>query len=184
MVGDFLIKRTLILALVALAAALGLASCGGGSDNGEKSEPAARAGTEGITIPFWDNGPREISKTQYLKRANAVCQEGRDQMPESFGGRFRNVSHGKLYDEATSDIFLPGVQLWFDDVAYIGAPPGDKPQVEALLIAMQRAVYKSEKAQPILFSGDLIGEFAESNRLVRAYGLRSCLVEGAPFQPR
>jgi len=49
-----------------------------------------------------------------------------------------------------------------------------------LLTAMQRAVYASE-AQHIVFSGQLIAQFADSNRLASDYGLDSCLVEGVRF---
>ncbi len=176
-----MIKWILILGGVTLAAVAGYAGCGSGSDDKGSPISTTTAASAGITIPFWPNGhPKSIGKTLYLKRANNVCQRGRNQMPRSFEGRYRNVNRGKLYTEATANIFLPGIQLWFDDIAYLGAPSGDKAQVEKLLTAMQRAVYASE-AQHIDFSGQLIAQFAESNRLVRDYGLDSCLVEGTPF---
>lgn len=176
-----MIKRTLILGGLVLAAIAGFVGCGSGDKNGESTTTTTTAASTGIAIPFWPNGqPKSIGKALYLKRANNVCQRGRNQMPRSFEGRYRHVNRGKIYTEATANIFLPGVQLWFDDIAYLGAPPGDQAQVEKLLTAMQRAVYASE-AQHIDFSGQLIAQFAESNRLVRRYGLDSCLVEGAPF---
>jgi len=170
----------LTLLFVGLLFVAGHAGCGEDTDS-ESSATTIPAAD--ITIPFWDNGPRSISRVDYLKRANAICQRGRNQMPRSFEERYRGVSSGKLYDEATSGVFLPGIQLWFDDIAYLGAPPGDRSKVEDLLIAMQRGVYESEEAQPIFSPEELKSHFAESNRLTGAYGLASCLVEGVPFEP-
>lgn len=162
-----------------LAAVAGYAGCGDSNKEGETS--ATTAASTDISIPFWPYGhPKSIDKALYLERANDICQRGRNEMPKGFDGRYRNVNSGKNYTEATENIFLPGIQLWFDDIAYLGAPPGEKAQVEKFLTAMQRAVYASE-AQHIDFSRQLIAQFADSNRLARAYGLDSCLVEGTPF---
>ncbi len=152
-----------------------LVGCGGGSD--DSATKTASSSEPSVTIPW---GPKSFGRAEYIKRAEQVCKEGRTSMPTSFRGRYRNVNSGKLYTEATSNIFLPGIQLWFDDVAYLGAPPGEKPQVAELLTAMQRAVYASE-AQHIVSSGQLIAQFAHYNQLAREYGLNRCLVEGVPF---
>jgi hypothetical protein len=155
-----------------------VAGCGSGGGGGSNEANESSAPSEPSVVIPW--GPRSFGKNEYIKRANRVCQESRTFIPTSYEGRFRNVNSGKLYAEATTGIFLPQIQVWFDDISYLGAPPHDKPQIEDLLTTMQLAIYDSEK-QPILSSRELSDRFAEYNRLAHAYRLNRCLVENPPF---
>lgn len=161
-----------------LLAAIAIAACapgcgGGGGDTSSQAQPAKQK----VVIP-WGSG--SVSKAEYVKRASGVCEKSWKGMLESFQQRYQSVTHGEKFAEASQNIFLTGMQFWFDDISYIGAPKGEKDRIEALLTALQLAVFQGEE-EHIVSTGQFSATFAEFNRLARQYGLNSCLVHKTSF---
>ena len=161
---------------IALAIAAIAAGCGGGSD--ATGDPSTSEGSTAVIPPVKTSS---ISKAEYIPRANKVCDESWESMLESFASRYHSATKGKPFVEASENIFLPSMQFWFDDISYIGAPEGEKDQVENMLESLQLAVYKGEE-QPVSSPKQLVAIFADFSHLAGQYGLDSCLVEESSFE--
>ncbi len=160
--------------MISIVAAVG---CGSDDSAGSPGVAAANSGSPDVNIPW---GPESLNRAEYTRRANGVCKESWEQMLESFAQRYQSETTAKKFTEASKNIFLPGMQFWFDDISYLGAPPGEKEQVETILTAIQLAVFSGQK-QTALSPKQLATIFSESNRLVHGHGLDSCRVSETSF---
>lgn len=155
---------------VALASAATL-GCGSGSSN----EASVTSG------PRTSVTTSSVSKTEYINRANGVCEKSWAIALPSFQRRYKSTLHGKAFNAASQNIFLPSLQLQFDDIQYIGAPDGDERQVEEMIGALQLAVYRGEE-QIVSSPRQMVHIFAKFSRLAIQYGIDSCPVEEATFK--
>ena len=123
---------------------------------------------------------------RYVERANKICERSWRQMHERFA-RFRqeqspHTSDEEVFEEASQNIFLAGMQFWFDDISWIGVPKGDERGVEGMLDTMQQAIFDGQE-QDISTPAQLVAVFDSYNQLAQQYGVDSCLVEAASFEP-
>lgn len=103
-------------------------------------------------------------------------------MRTSFKQRYKGILEGKPFAAASKNIFLPSLQIQFDDIQYIGAPEGEEAQVEEMIGALQLAVFSAQE-QTVSSPAQMAKIFADFNRLALAYGLDSCPVEEDTFAP-
>jgi hypothetical protein len=159
-----------VLLLAVGAMILAVSGCGDGDSDANDTANLAE-----VLIPW---GP---SKYGYIQEANKTCKENWAQVQRSFAERYRHVSHGARFNEAAQNIFLPSLQLVFDDISYLGAPGNDKPQIEKILIALQLAVFKGQD-EGVSSSRQLGTLFSKFNRLASQYDLNACLVVPHHFE--
>jgi hypothetical protein len=117
-----------------------------------------------------------LTKTEWLKKANAICKKGNQQInagaqkvfPKSKG----KPSPAELNKFATGTL-IPSVQSQIDQINALGAPKGDEAKVTAILNSAQAALDKGKK-DPALLTTNGPGPFKKTNQLSTAYGLTTC----------
>ena len=135
---------------LALVTALALAGCGGGGDG------------------------KHLSKAEYLRRGNAICKRGHDELNRRAQAQFSaSPSPNEIVDfgRATG---IPIVEREINGIAALDAPKGDEGKVKKLVSDAQAALVKV-KADPQLFiASGSASPFAQANREAKAYGLIEC----------
>lgn len=180
--------RTL-LALIggALVAAALVAGCGGGDDgdteNGAQSADNASA-TEGEAGSADGNGSgsgeelssKTISKKAFVKRGNAVCEATVGRVTAKAAPTLQEASDEDRIateEELVESVFIPSLQTEVEQLAELGAPAGDRAQVEAILAAIQKVVDDSE-ADPAAAVAAKGNQYAGAARVADRYGLTEC----------
>jgi len=117
-----------------------------------------------------------LTKAEFLKKGNAICKKGNDQINKAaqkvFLNRKTKPSKAQLNTFATGTL-IPSVQSQINGVKALGAPKGDEAKVNAIITTAQAALDKA-KTDPILLTGSKHDPFAKSNKLAKAYGLTVC----------
>jgi hypothetical protein len=150
-------NRLIPLVLVVLGLALVGAGCGGG-DNKSGS-----------------TGSSSISKTEFVRKGNAICAAGNKEIEaqaRKIFGPHKKPSKSETKQFA-SRVLLPSVQKQVDQIRALGAPAGDEAKVKAILDAAQQGVDKG-KQDPLVLMKQNAGPFKKANALARAYGLKVC----------
>jgi len=145
-------RRVLALGLVGAGLAF-FAGCGGG---GDRTVPAS-----------------SLSKAAYAKRADEICAKGRLRalryQPSPGGGQTAEAAH-----QAIEASVLPAIQEVVDELYELGAPGGQKGQIEAFLAAFQEDVDAGEALATPTFNR-LQRTMAPSGKLARGAGLQDCV---------
>jgi hypothetical protein len=163
-----------VLAVVAI-----ISGCGGSSSDavgGSVNRPSEPAPELPLALV-------SLSKTQYLAQANAICRRSWADMLTKFARR-RNGFEGdeaQLFAFSSRNSFLPHIQFWVDDIAYLGAPEGEPEPYEGVLEVLQAAVYEGERRR-ISSPAQFAAIFADFNRRARQVGFDDCLVEEDSFR--
>lgn len=158
--------RHLVVSTIAVAlAAAAFAGCGDDS-NGSSSSG--------------DNGSIEtssLSKTQFIKRADAIC--ARDELLgpiTSYMTRYENSgpSQPELAADAVQKTLVPSLQEQINDIRSLGAPAGDEDEIEAFLVTFEGNLDSLTKLQRLSLNPQLESILKPSQKLALAYGLESC----------
>ncbi len=159
-------KRFLVLLAGILAGSLLVVGCGSGGDNGESSESTA-----------------SLSKAQFLKQGNAICEEGSKSINAEFEefSKENNLSETKeppkpVHEEAVEEILIPAISSQIEEVKALGTPEGDEGELEKLLTAEEEVLEEAEENPTSLF--ETSAKQKEANKLASEYGLTACGEEG------
>lgn len=143
-------KRNLLWLLgLTVAAALIVAGCGGGGD---------------------DSSTSSLSKSEWIAKADAICQQGNQEIEQAARQQFGNQKPTAAdVQQFATQTALPNTQSQIDKIKALGAPSGDEDQVNKILGAVQADIDKAKAA------GDMENStFADANALARQYGLKVC----------
>jgi hypothetical protein len=117
-----------------------------------------------------------LSKAEFLKRGNAICRRGNQEINRAAQKIFPN-SHARpnQADEKkfATNTLIPSVQGQIDGIKALGAPKGDESKVKAIVTSAQTALEKGKK-NPLLLTSNKQDPFANTNKLAKAYGLTVC----------
>jgi len=153
-------RRTALFVAILM---VGLAAAGcGSSSNSSTSTTAA------------------LTKPQFLKQGNAICEKGNQQInaaAQKLFGKNKQPSKADATKFAT-DTLIPSVQSSIDGLKALGAPKGDEAKVNAIITSAQAALDKFKK-DPALVASNKAHPFKQSNKLARDYGLKVCGSAGA-----
>jgi hypothetical protein len=166
----------LSLAILAALAALA-AGCGGSSH--EARIYSVEADTTMTTA--------STAKARYVPRINRICRKVWPVIFRNWTEYVRSTDRGKnespreRFAGAARTPLIAGVTYYiFDRIHTIGAPPGDKREVEKIIGAMQSASERGEKKLvPVNTIAQVAELYGKYNRLARAYGFDDCLVNEA-----
>ena len=179
-----------IFALIALAAIVLLAGCGGGSDGGSGSEStasSAEAASGGETNAL--GGEEEIGgessqskeaaspeKKAFIRAADALClKTGKRVFAE-----LENLIPESGIEDATPDelaeIFaravVPNLEKEIEELPTLGMPAEDTEQVEEVLASLQSDINRGREDPPTFMQeGD---PFEATQELALAYGFKVC----------
>jgi hypothetical protein len=145
--------------LLAVAALLASAGCGGASDG------------ESTTAP---------TKAQFLRRANAICARGTKEFARGdvafwnrHGGARSNASQA-LTNELELTVVLPIRKRELREIRALGNPRGDEPYVEKMLAAWEDGIHTGEEEPARLDSAGPNYAFYKSYSMGNDYGLTKC----------
>jgi hypothetical protein len=140
-------------AILALSAVLALgaiaAGCGGGDD---------------------DSSTSDLTKAEWIAKADAICQQGNQAINQAAKQQFGNQkpSAAEVQKFAT-ETALPNTQSQVNQIKALGAPAGDEDQVNKILDTVQADIDKAKAA------GDIEeNTFADGDALAKQYGLKVC----------
>jgi hypothetical protein len=172
--GFFLSIRGFFLA-AALGAAVLAAGCGSSDSSSETSETSSEKPTPAKIVV--ETG--SLSKSQFIEKADAICQEGTKEWEQRFGNylKGRNTGKTKSEQEATAativnTIIIPTFEKEIERVSALGAPSGDEKQVTAVLVALQQGANEGS-ADPVAFISTA-KTLTKASKLGQAYGFSSC----------
>lgn len=151
-----------------------LANGGSSSD-----KPGASSGSGGKTSGETSTPSGGLSKAEFVKQANAICEQGKKQSLAKMAAYVKKQKGGSgqpnpaLLVKAVKAVFLPGVETQIDEIRALGAPPGDEAKVEAFLAALEEGVNAADEGSgsPNAAFGQ---SFKRSAKLAREYGLDGC----------
>ena len=122
-------------------------------------------------------GEDSISKDEYLKRADAICDEGNKELEEASKGAFADVKEGEAptkdqIEKYARETVIPMVRQQVDDLRDLPPPEGGKSEVDEIYDAIDEALDRVEKDPSLLgSSADL---FEKADELSKKYGYEVC----------
>jgi hypothetical protein len=161
------------LSIPIFAAALALlafsAGCGGGSD-GSGTTGAGSATTTGAA-----KGPKTEAQLKFIKEANALCSKADAEFEVDVKPYVKHDLQAIFTNSAVivNKVVAPGIEAMIGQIRALGPPPGDSPQIEALLTALHE-VAEHAKAEPKEFMEEGFSAYEESKRLASEYGIEAC----------
>ncbi len=163
-----LIKRGRLFALA--IGAVGLVLLSAGCSDEESSGESA--GNE-IVVEVGS-----LTKSQFLKRANAICQETQTNMRNRFFAYLRDAevtlqNQDAQLDKVMQTIIVPSYEQQIDQIRSLGAPSGDEDEISAFLNAEQKGVEKGEERPAKFIQDSLL--LSKATKLAVAYGLDKCI---------
>lgn len=179
------------LAAVAVVAVLG--GCGGGGGDssstvasgdegtgattkGEAGGSTGKSGNSGGSSGKASTPSGELSKAEFVKQANAICEKGRAKglakmqtYVKQHGGNSGRPSSAQL-TKALNAVFLPEIQTQAEEIRALGAPAGDEAKVDAFLTALEKGAEGTVDSVTGLTEG-----MKRSGELANEYGLSACV---------
>lgn len=167
-------RRLLIIWGLLLFSALLLAPIGCGGGNGDPSGAQSNPGTKdgdntGAIETTVTTSPR--SKAEFIQLANGLCRRAYvNQAAELFQyakeHQSKGMSEAELGVKAYRAVVVPKIPTQIGELRALGAPKGDKPQIEAFLGSLKRIVNSPDRL--------LLRELTRAGKLARAYGIDRC----------
>lgn len=144
----------IILGVLAIAASLIVAGCGGSSSE-------------------------SLTKAEYVRKGNAICgkwQQGRTELFEEFAAEFEK--NGTEPTDADKEKALVKLMQPYEEatskLAELDPPDGEEAKVNAMVAAMEKAASQVKANPQSVISSSV--PFIKPNKLAEAYGLKECRV--------
>jgi ABC-type lipoprotein release transport system permease subunit len=117
-----------------------------------------------------DSSTSSLTKSEWIAKADAICQQGNQENEEAaqqqFGNQKPTAADVQQFATGTA---LPNTQTQVDKIRALGAPSGDEDAVNHILDTVQADIDKAKAA------GDIENStFADGNALAKQYGLKVC----------
>ena len=159
-----MVSRAIAFCLTAVVISVVALGCGGDSAESSKS------GT--ITTS-------SLTRSQFAERADEICSTGSEKLLERLSIYMKEHESGsqteaELVAEAIHVTVLPALEDQFDEIESLGAPKGDRHEVEALLAALREGVVAAKKRREMSLVANISPDFRHSGKLARQYGLDAC----------
>ena len=139
-----------------LSVGLVLAACGSSNDNSTSTTAA-------------------LSKSELLKRGNAICKKGNQEINKAAKQIFAPHKEPSQADKTkfATETLIPSVQAQINGIEALGPPKGDEATVKKITDSAQAALDKGKK-DPTVVVSDKTDPVAQANKLTKAYGLTVC----------
>lgn len=85
------------------------------------------------------------------------------------------MPESKLYAEAAAEFIMPSLQSWYVEIMSLKQPPGDELEIADILRTVELTAVSGMEME-ITSGRKLSALFNRSNRLMRRYGIDSCVV--------
>jgi hypothetical protein len=154
------VRKVVLLAVGAICTPALLATgCGGGGDG------------DTVTVS-------SMSKSQYVKKADRVCEEGTKNSEVDFGVFLKEEQSVKNPTKAdfvklVGTVVAPNVEAEVEELRELGAPRGDVGKVEAMLKAREESIAIAEEdPEAVIQNSEKV--FGKASRVAGEYGLKAC----------
>jgi len=118
-----------------------------------------------------------ISKAEYVKKAEAVCKKGNEELEADFAAFVRKAGNAKptdaLYTSLFEEVVEPNVSAELEALRELDVPEGDADKVEEMLAAREESIALAEE-EPKAIIQDSEKVFGSSTKTAKAYGLKAC----------
>jgi len=152
------VGKQLIVLFALLAMALTIGGCGGRSDQSSAD----------VTI----------SKTAFVKKADAVCAKGNKRMEVVFA-RFLKAHKDirrpddAVFEKLVGTALVPNIKREIRELRALGAPADDEDRVDDMITALEEGVETAEgNPQAAVKNSEAV--YGISSRLAKEYGLEVC----------
>lgn len=144
-----------------LALALVAAGCGGGGGGSDTAVAEA-----------------SITKADYVKKAEAVCKKGEEELQADFATFLKEKENVKKateadYAELLEKVVAPNITTEVEELGELDVPQGDASQIEAMLKARVDSIAIAE-SNPKAMVAKSEEVFGQASKLAREYGLKAC----------
>jgi hypothetical protein len=127
-----------------------------------------------------DSGASTADKAEFVKEANAICEEVKARIEVDYGRFLEDEYSGDANqqeevdpDNLVDEVVIPNVEREVDQIRALGIPSGDEEEIEAILDGREQAVDEAVgNAKKFVDTNG--GMFDESSKLAREYGLKAC----------
>jgi hypothetical protein len=147
----------------------------GGSSGREQESNSSRESTTEARPGAPTVARSSLSKAAFIRQAGAICrQKGEETLRELDTYVEKHGSEG-LSEEvvlanALRAVVLPATEAEISAVSKLGAPAGDKEEVEALLAAQQEAVDEVRELKELKSLGEAAEHFEDATNGFKEYG--------------
>jgi hypothetical protein len=117
--------------------------------------------------------PQPLSKSAFLKQANAACVKVDHEM-ESTSKDFAGEASGSRQEELegyVAEVLAPSVEQMTSELGGLGAPKGDEKKVERITTSFTEDLEHLEDEPEAMLKDD---PFKGSKKMAAQYGLTSC----------
>ena len=124
-----------------------------------------------LTLLVGCGGGSDISKADFTKKANKICDAGNKKIADIGKSIGANPSADDV-KKAVTDKLVPAVQDQIDKIRDLGFPKADKAKLTKIFDDSESALNKiKDDPETALNSGDPFGDI---NKQLNGYGLTSC----------
>jgi len=167
-------KRLIMMLAGVMAMAVVAAGCGSSSSDSTSASSGDTAASTGDTTVTTS----ALSKAELIKQGDAICTKGNKSI-ETEANEFaeeNNVNTKKptqaQKEEVITEVVAPGVRKQGEEIAELGAPSGDEPEVEAIVAAVEGGADELEEDPKLLIEGK--NPLAKGSKLAASYGFKVC----------
>ncbi|HWA52621.1 MAG TPA: hypothetical protein VG816_00465 [Solirubrobacterales bacterium] len=155
-----------------MALTLALALCASGCGGSGQSETSA-------TTTAATNGDGSLSKAEFVKKASSICIETKERSSAAYRAYSQEnsiPSSGPGLEAKAADlvesVFVPLYEKQINEIGALGAPAGERAQVEAMLVAMRQGLVAATR-DPLAFIQSAAA-LDRASELATALGLSAC----------
>lgn len=187
------IFRIMCLIVVLILAAV---AAGCGDEESSSSEQGTTSATDTASVPSSDSTEKtgddtgeqtgSVSKSQFIARADAICQKSRERFEAKFLSLAnqaeaaesvrKEIPRQKEEENQTklvTTVLVPTYEDQTEQIRALGAPKGGEEAVASFLRATQDALDEAS-TEPIEYLGQQGQKFSEATELASAYGMSVC----------
>jgi hypothetical protein len=118
-----------------------------------------------------------VSKSEYLAKAKAVCQKGKQTLTDASGAAFSKLAPGQKPSTPEIEAFvrqtvIPTIREQVKELRALPPPKGEKGHVEEIYKALDKGLDELQKNPKKLTDGSNV--FADADTLANKYGITVC----------
>jgi hypothetical protein len=131
----------------------------------------------GLAVPASACAEKGVSKPEYLRRARAVCEKGRQTLEEASHATFGNLAPGQKVPDSELERFvrqtvIPTLRDQVRQLRALPPPKGKKGKVEEIYGALDKGLDELDKGPQRLIDGS--NPFRKAELLAGKYGIGVC----------
>jgi hypothetical protein len=148
-----------------------------------RASALAGACVAAVAVGGCGGGDDGVSKSDYVKKGNAICDNYDKQVAALAKESFPNITQSNQRPtvpafQAFLGKLLPLTEAEIRNLRALEKPKGDEQEIEAILAAADKGVAQARRgATDPTVARRLMGDvdpFADANRKAKAYGLKTC----------